>query len=121
MIDSYNQLAPNQTQPRWDRIVRKDTPFFGQVALGNMTAFTMSLIILERPPHPPSGVVFPCLLVNISGKGSYTFSHYVHWSYAAEKLNLTQPDAKAVADLINSNLPEPIEYKEQAAYANLDS
>lgn len=69
-------------------------PFYGNVSLGNMTMYKVYLSRL------PDGFTF----VGIERKGCYPFKGYVHASYAAEKLNLYDSDAKNFADFLNCQL-----------------
>lgn len=84
------------------RIIRPDStgrfpkvtlPFYGPVALGNGTQWTFSVV--------PGG---NGIVVSIEGRGSYSFGHFVHWTYASEKLGLMQGDAENVADFVNDQL-----------------
>jgi len=79
-------------EKRWDKV---DLPFYGDVSLGNGSQYRISIFNIPDK----TGIVF-----GIENKGCYTFSRYVHWTYAHEKLNLHKEDAKNIADFINAQL-----------------
>lgn len=81
-------------------------PFYGPVALGNMTQYTIGLFKNKE-----------YLVVAIEGKGCYPFAHHAHWGYVADKLNLKyEADARNVADFINSQLGILTSDKEAQGY-----
>lgn len=75
------------------RFERLALPFYGAVALGNGTQYRISAFRQGSR-----------LVVGIETHGTYTFGAFVHWAYAAEKLQLLQSDAENVADWINDQL-----------------
>lgn len=70
---------------------------FRRVALGNGTAYTVGAQwVMEDGEN--------VLLVSVIDKGAYTFSRFIHWTYAKEKLNLLDWDAQNLADFLNRQL-----------------
>jgi hypothetical protein len=70
-------------------------PFYGEIALGNATQYTIAAFWFTPGD----------LFVAIEGKGAYSFSNFVDWSYAAEKLGLEfESDARNFSDWINTQL-----------------
>ena len=79
-------------------------PFHGAVALGNMTQYNISAFYDGSE-----------LVVSVEGKGSYSFSRFVHYSYAMEKLGIKyEIDARNFSDWINTQLG--IEREPQGKY-----
>lgn len=76
---------------RWEVII---LPFYGQIDLGNFTQFTIGMFSTLE------GRIF----IGVEGHGAYTFAHFVHWSYAVEKLKLLESDARNLSDFINAQL-----------------
>ena len=77
-------------------------PFYGDISLGNSTQYKFGMFIC------PNGRLF----VGIEGRGAYTFSGWCHCSYTQEKLGLRfRGDASAVADLINCQLGQPLDFE----------
>lgn len=78
------------------------------VALGNGTQFRIGIV----PSFAGS------IMVGVIGRGCYEFTHHVHASYVAEKLNLMDGDAANMADFINDNLYQQSAYvsKRQGHY-----
>lgn len=73
-------------------------PFYGKVSLANGTQFNVACFeVLD-------GAQDGRLFVGIEGHGCYTFGHFTHFSYAMEKLNLRESDARAMSDFINSQV-----------------
>lgn len=64
------------------------------LALGNSTMFRVGVLLTEE------GGIF----IGVEGKGAYTFGHFAHWTYVAEKLKLAEGDARNLADFINAQL-----------------
>jgi hypothetical protein len=81
---------------------------FVNIALGNGTMFQVGFIRNE-------GSFF----IGIMGKGAYTFSHFAHWDYVANKLNLLEGDARNLADFINTQVLALEGFNKQGYY-NLD-
>lgn len=82
-------------KPTWDALPKENFPFRGDVALGNMTQYVVSAFMLDDGR----------LCVGVEGHGVYTFRSFVHWTYAAEKLNIqNQADASNLSDWINAQL-----------------
>jgi len=98
-----NSLTKN-IKDRWDKIdlikfkSENDSLgyLFNDISLGNGTQFKVNLIFNDDR-----------LILGIYNKGCYEFSHFVHYSYLKEKLNLLDADAKNLADFINVQLDVP--------------
>lgn len=91
-------IRPN-TEGRFPKLI---LPFYGDVSLGNSTMYKMGMFTC------PNGRLF----LGIENKGAYTFGGWCHYSYAQEKLGLRfSGDAKSVADLINCQLGNPLEFE----------
>lgn len=75
-----------------------DRPFRGDIALGNGSQFTFT--ILNTDDYP--GMKDEGLFVSIDGRGAYSFKKFLHFEYVKEKLGLGEADSRNVADLINS-------------------
>ncbi len=71
--------------------------FFGRVALGNGTAFDIGMMWVDRDGET-------VLLVSVIDFGAATFSQYIHYTYAMEKLGLREWDARNLSDFINCQL-----------------
>lgn len=72
--------------------IDKDQGCFN-LALGNMTMFQIGFI------HDTD-----FFFIGVCGKGAYTFTHFAHWAYVAEKLKLMEGDARNLADFINTQI-----------------
>ena len=71
-----------------------DLPFYGSVALGNMTQFNVSL---ARVPNRSGWFA-----VGVEGHGFYIFNSWIHYAYAMEKLKLLNGDAMNLCDFLNT-------------------
>lgn len=90
-------MVTNVRPTRSGKFPRLDLPFYGSTPLGNGTQFTFGIFEIDCNDGPR-------LLVAVEGRGAYTFSGFVHWTYAAEKLGLLEGDARNVADMVNDQL-----------------
>lgn len=91
-IGLHEEVRPNKFEGcLWQLL---ELPFYGDIALGNGTAYRIYLSELSNAR----------LFVGIESRGCYTFSRFVHYSYAMEKLNLFESDARNFADFINTQL-----------------
>lgn len=104
-MDRWGCLIPVNQQGLWDKL---DLPYYGKIGLVNGTMFTISLVRFEQR-----------LSVGVEGRGSYTFSVWVHWTYAGEKLHLLPADAKPLSDFINCQLGLYREDRVQGDYSDL--
>jgi hypothetical protein len=88
------EIRPTK-EGKWP-ILGNGAPFRGQVALGNMTQYKMTLW------HCEDGLV-----IAIDERGAYSFNSYSHWAYVQDKLGLKyEGDARNIADLINDQFRE---------------
>lgn len=71
--------------------------FFGRVALDNGSAFDIGMMWVDEDGGK-------ALLVSVIDFGAATFSRFIHYSYAMEKLKLREWDASNLADFINVQL-----------------
>ena len=94
-------VRPKKTESNFicDRWNRVEIPFFGSVALGNMTQWRVMAVRHAQWLH-----------VGVESKGYYMFDSAVHWGYVKEKLNIQfEGDARNIADWINRQLGLDIE------------
>ena len=112
-MESIRPRAGEHVSEIWPMLVSlqgRPAIWHGEVNLGNGTAFTIFMAWTDRD------VDDRVLFVGVEGHGAYSFSHFVHWTYAAEKLGLLQGDAANIADLINHQLGKGRDSPAQGEY-----
>ena len=100
------EIRANSKGKRWGFCVTHK-PFYGDIALGNGTQWKIAAFFV------PLAKMF----IGVETRGCYTFCGFVHYSYAMEKLNIGEPDARNLSDWINCQLSiNDTDYKEQGNY-----
>jgi hypothetical protein len=92
--------TPGETiEDIWPDVIgpSKSETSYVRVALGNGTAYNIGMMWVEEDGET-------VLFFGLIDKGAYTFSRFVHWTYAKEKLGLLGWDAQNLADFINRQL-----------------
>lgn len=98
-MEEIRPLQGTDIECIWPNLMDIHDNVLCRIALGNGTAYTIGMMWVDE-----NGDGDMSLLTSIIDKGAYMFSHYVHYSYAEEKLNLLNWDAMNMADFINRQL-----------------